>query len=134
MSSIPTDSLTMKHQDRTSAHFRAGQSLNPYALHYAVPFASSAFSSTQSLQHPLRVAFFLLEGLYDIAVFRVSTFTSDLGMNLYAGDAMSADFQRYPKSPEITYHFGDSLSASLAAFELTARQRSFTYIYLITPP
>jgi len=53
--------LALKHQDRTSAHFRAGQSLNPYILDYRVPFAFSTILFKHSHQHPSQAAFSSME-------------------------------------------------------------------------
>jgi len=52
--------------------------LNPYRLHYITAFAFSILSSTHRHQHPLRAAFSIAGGRYDIATFHINALTNDL--------------------------------------------------------
>ena len=79
MKSISAYSLATKHQDRTSAHFRVGQRLNPYAHHYSEPFAFSTLFNPAQPSAPLAGSFLLLGGLYNIAMFYINILTNDLG-------------------------------------------------------
>ncbi len=71
--------LSQKSTKWTWAHFRVGQILNPYRLHYIIAFAFSILSSTYRLRHPLRAAFSIAGGRYDIATFHINILTNDLG-------------------------------------------------------
>jgi len=53
--------------------------LNPYQLHYITAFAFSILSSTHRLRHPLRAAFSIAGGRYNIATFYINILTNDLG-------------------------------------------------------
>ena len=53
--------------------------MNPYRLHYITAFAFSILSSTHHLRHPLRAAFSIAGGRYDIATFHINTLTNDVG-------------------------------------------------------
>jgi len=70
--------LSQRSTSWTWAHFRAGQILNPYRLHYITAFAFSTLSSTHRHRHPLRAAFSIAGGRYNIATFHINTLTNDL--------------------------------------------------------
>jgi len=79
MNSILANYLALKHQFRTSARFRAEQSLNSYTSRYRMSFASSNILSTHAsgslagdLLHPWSA--------YDIDMFHINILTSDLGV------------------------------------------------------
>ncbi len=72
MKSISAYSLALKHQDRTSAHFRAEQNLNSYLPDYRVAFAFSTIFFQAQLSAPLTGSLLLLGESCNIAVFCIN--------------------------------------------------------------
>ena len=105
--------LSQQSTEGTWAHFRAGQSSNPYASHYRKPFAFSPISSTQSHRLPYGLPSSSLKALRHCHVLHKHLYERRR-WNLYPGNAVSTRRPRYQGDDRDCLPFGDCLSAPLA--------------------
>jgi len=105
--------LSQQSTGGTWAHFRAGQSSNPYASHYRTPFAFSPISLTQSRRLPHGLPSSSLKALRHCHVLH-KYLHERRRWNLYPGNAVSTRRPRYQGDDRDCLPFGDCLSAPLA--------------------